>query len=96
LILVVATSCRSRCSGFASLCSFPSLFSAGSSSYLKSEAILLDRHHEVLHERRIGAKEDVSVGWFGRSLSGNSAVIFAEDKRFDQHQGVLRRAMAGL
>ena len=42
------------------------LFQQVRSSYPRSEAILLDRHHEVLHELRIDAKgKTIRVGWFG-------------------------------
>jgi transglycosylase-like protein len=66
------------------------------SSYPRSEAVLLDRHHEVLHEFRIDARgrrlQWVSLGEVSPALT--SAVIFAEDKRFRQHRGIDWRTLA--
>lgn len=60
------------------------------SAYRKSDAVLLDRHGEVLHELRIGGKGR-RLEWVGlRDLSPSltRAVLHSEDKRFYQHHGV--------
>ena len=66
-------------------------------SFSRSEAILLDRHYQVLHEFRIDPAgrrlQWVELGEISPALT--SAVIFAEDKRFSQHQGIDWKAMAG-
>src|SRR5262245_6395440 len=65
------------------------------SSYLGSEAVLLDRHRDVLHELRINpnARRLPWVGLKEVSPALTQAVIFAEDKRFDQHRGIDWRAL---
>ena len=65
------------------------------SSYVGSEAVLLDRNHHVLHELRINpnARRLQWVGLKEVSPALIRAVIFAEDKRFDQHQGIDWRAL---
>ncbi len=66
-------------------------------TYSGSEAVLLDRHGEVIHELRVNrrlrrldwaALEDISPALV-------SAVLRAEDKRFYQHQGADWASMAG-
>lgn len=66
-------------------------------AYRSSEAILLDRHGEVLHELRIDLSsrrlawvkiEDVSPVFI-------RALVRAEDRRFFEHEGVDWRALAG-
>ncbi|MBF0319697.1 MAG: penicillin-binding protein 1C [Nitrospirae bacterium] len=67
-------------------------------SYKASEAVLLDRHMEVIHELRTDAK--------GRRLAWQSlkdispslieAVIHIEDKKFYAHHGVDWRALASI
>lgn len=64
-------------------------------SYQKSDALLLDRNHEPIHELRIDR--------YGRRLDWvplkdispviQSAIIYAEDRRFYQHSGVDWRAI---
>jgi penicillin-binding protein 1C len=59
-------------------------------SYTRSEALLLDRHHEVIHELRLdrqGRRLDwVSIENISPALK--LAVINAEDKRYLHHKGV--------
>lgn len=64
-------------------------------SYQKSDAMLLDRNHEPIHELRIDP--------YGRRLdwvplreispATQSAILYAEDKKFYQHSGVDWRAI---
>ena len=64
-------------------------------SYLKSDAVLLDRHGAVIHELRIDAKGR-RLDWAGiKDLSPSliKAVIWSEDKRFYEHSGVDWMAM---
>ncbi len=72
-------------------------FQRVSATYATSEAVLLDRHNEILHEFRVDPKgrrlkwvelEDISPAL-------QAAVISAEDKRFYQHGGVDWKALAG-
>lgn len=70
-------------------------FQAVRDAYQKSDAILLDRHHEVIHELRID-KHGRRLGWVSLkeiSPAVLSAIIYAEDKRFYKHSGVDLRAM---
>ena len=64
-------------------------------AYQKSDALLLDRHGEVIHELRVDAQgrrlewvsfKDVSPAFI-------KAIIQVEDKRFFQHHGVDWRAL---
>src|SRR5215831_14048424 len=81
-----------------SLSSFsPPTFQQVRNSYSGSEAILLDRHGQVLHELRIDTRgrrlrwallEEISPAL-------QAAVIHAEDKGFYQHHGVDWKALAG-
>lgn len=64
-------------------------------AYLPSEAVLLDRHGEVIHELRVDAKVRrlpwVSLARVSPALV--DAVLRAEDKRFFEHSGVDWRAL---
>ena len=64
-------------------------------SYKKSDAVLLDRHGEVIHELRIDEKGR-RLDWVGlRDISPSliKAVIHSEDRRFYEHHGVDWRAV---
>jgi len=65
-------------------------------SYKKSDAVLLDRHGEVIHELRIDQKgrrlDWVSLKDISPSLL--RAVIYSEDRRFHEHGGVDWRAVS--
>jgi penicillin-binding protein 1C len=66
-------------------------------SYSGSEAVLLDRHRNVIHEIRIDRKGR-RLNWVGLSEISpalQKAVISAEDKRFNQHKGVDWKASGG-
>jgi penicillin-binding protein 1C len=66
-------------------------------SYSGSEAVLLDRHHRVLHEFRIDSRGR-RLKWVGLqqiSPALQTAVISGEDKRFYQHKGVDWTATGG-
>lgn len=64
-------------------------------SYKKSDAVLLDRHGEVIHELRVDEKgrrlDWVSLKDISPSLI--RAVIHSEDRRFYEHHGVDWRAV---
>ncbi|HLE25377.1 MAG TPA: penicillin-binding protein 1C, partial [Thermodesulfobacteriota bacterium] len=64
-------------------------------SYKKSDAVLLDRHGEIIHELRVDEKgrrlEWISLKDISQSLI--KAVIHSEDKRFYDHHGVDWRAI---
>ncbi|MCX5814999.1 MAG: penicillin-binding protein 1C [Proteobacteria bacterium] len=59
-------------------------------SYEQSDALLLDRHGEVIHQIRVDEKgrrlEWASLNSVSPAFTG--AVLFVEDKRFYQHHGV--------
>jgi penicillin-binding protein 1C len=60
------------------------------SSYTRSEALLLDRHHEVIHELRLD-RQGRRLDWVAIeniSPALKLAVINAEDKRYLRHKGV--------
>jgi penicillin-binding protein 1C len=65
-------------------------------SYRSSEAALLDRHGEVIHERRVddnGRRLDwVDLGMVSPALI--KAVVASEDRRFYGHRGLDWRAVA--
>lgn len=65
-------------------------FDKARASYRRSDAVLLDRHHEVIHELRIDRKtrrlEWVPIGEISPALK--SEILFAEDRRFFEHHGV--------
>ncbi len=64
-------------------------------SYRKSDAVLLDRHGEVIHELRVDAKRR-RLDWTElKDISPSliKAVIHSEDKRFYEHHGVDWRAL---
>lgn len=64
-------------------------------AYKKSDAILLDRHKEVIHELRID-KNGRRLDWVSLkeiSPAMQLAIIYAEDRRFYTHRGVDWRAM---
>ncbi len=66
-------------------------------SYSGSEAVLLDRHRQVLHEIRVDPMGK-RLNWVGLaeiSPALQAAVISAEDKRFYQHKGVDWKASGG-
>ena len=59
-------------------------------AHQQSEAFLLDRHHEVIHKLRID-KTGRRLDWVALkdiSPALQSAVVFAEDRRFYTHKGV--------
>lgn len=68
----------------------PKPFEAVKSSYQQSEALLLDRNGEILHELRVDAKgrrlEWATIDDISPALI--QAVLFVEDKRFFRHRGV--------
>ncbi len=59
-------------------------------SYIKSDAVLLDRHGKVIHELRVDPKgrrlDWISIKDISPALI--KAVIHSEDKRFYEHNGV--------
>lgn len=60
------------------------------SSYKKSDALLLDRHGEVIHELRVD-QNGRRLDWVGlKEISPSliKAVLYSEDKRFYEHGGV--------
>jgi penicillin-binding protein 1C len=64
-------------------------------AYLPSEAVLLDRHGEVIHELRVDAKVR-RLPWVPLARVSPAlvdAVLRAEDKRFFEHSGVDWRAL---
>lgn len=65
-------------------------------SYKKSDAVLMDRHGEVIHELRVDEKGR-RLDWANlKDISPSliKAVIRSEDRRFYEHHGVDWRAMA--
>ena len=59
-------------------------------AHQQSEAFLLDRHHEVIHKLRID-KTGRRLDWVALkdvSPALQSAIVFAEDRRFYTHRGV--------
>ncbi len=71
-------------------------FSSVKAAYQSSEAVLLDRHGEVIHELRIDlyARKLAWVGLPDISPALVKAVIRSEDKRFYEHHGADWRALA--
>jgi penicillin-binding protein 1C len=76
----------------------PPSFDQARQSYRRSDAVLLDRHHEVIHELRVDQKarrldwiplEDISPAL-------TSSIIAAEDRRFYEHAGVDWRAIGAV
>jgi len=70
-------------------------FEGVKSSYKKSDAVLLDRHGEIIHELRVDEKGR-RLDWIGlKDISPSliKAVIHSEDKRFYEHHGVDWRAV---
>jgi len=67
------------------------------SDYQASEAVLLDRHGEVLHELRVDPRarrlEWVRLSDISPCLT--RTVLFAEDRAFYRHRGVDLKAVAG-
>ncbi|HBB16530.1 MAG TPA: penicillin-binding protein 1C, partial [Syntrophus sp. (in: bacteria)] len=64
-------------------------------AYAKSDALLLDRHGEVIHELRVNAKGR-RLGWAALkdvSPALQRAVIRSEDRRFYGHRGIDWRAV---
>lgn len=64
-------------------------------SYKKSDAVLLDRHREVIHELRVDEKGR-RLDWVNlKNISPSliKAVIHSEDRRFYEHHGVDWRAV---
>jgi penicillin-binding protein 1C len=64
-------------------------------TYAKSDALLLDRHGEVIHELRVSAKGR-RLGWAALkdvSPALRRAVIRSEDRRFYGHGGIDWRAL---
>jgi len=60
------------------------------SSYAKSDAVLLDRHLEVLHEIRVDTRGR-RLDWAELaevSIAARTTILRAEDKRFYEHHGV--------
>jgi len=77
----------------AALPSFPEVRRA----YTKSDAVLLDRHGEIIHELRVNA-QGRRLDWVllpEISPALLSAVIRAEDKRFYEHGGTDWTSLAG-
>jgi penicillin-binding protein 1C len=67
---------------------FPS-FREVRAAYTRSEAVLLDRHGEIIHELRVNARGR-RLDWIALqdvSPALTSAVIRAEDRRFYEHSG---------
>jgi penicillin-binding protein 1C len=77
---------------FSSLRSFETV----KNSYKRSEALLLDRNGEILHEFRVDKKgrrlEWMSLDDISPALI--KAVLFVEDRRFFEHKGVDWQAVA--
>ena len=60
------------------------------SAYSGSEATVLDRHHQVIHQLRV-KHQGRRLDWVGPSEISpafRSALVHAEDRRFHTHQGV--------
>jgi penicillin-binding protein 1C len=86
--------------GFRALTSPPGVppsFQEVRRAYAKSDAVLLDRHGEIIHELRVNAQgrrlDWVSLAEISPALI--SAAIRAEDKRFYQHHGTDWLSLAG-
>ena len=65
-------------------------------SYEKSDAVLLDRHGEVIHELRVDSKKR-SLDWVSiKDVSPAliNAVIHSEDRKFYEHSGVDWKAVS--
>ncbi len=82
--------------------SYPSIsppsFQQVQKSYRRSDAVLLDRHHEVIHELRVDPKRR-RLDWIPfaeTSPALKSAIVFAEDRRFYEHHGVDWKALGGI
>lgn len=75
----------------------PPSFDQVRKGYRRSDALLLDRHHEVIQELRVNPKarqlDWVSLADISPALK--STMVFAEDRRFYEHGGVDWRALAG-
>ena len=67
----------------------PPLYETVKHSYEQSDALLLDRHGEVIHQIRVDEKgrrlEWASLNSVSPAFT--SAVLFVEDKRFYRHNG---------
>lgn len=76
----------------------PPSFDQVRQSYRRTDAMLLDRHHEVIHELRVDQKARrlnwVSLDEISPALK--SAIIAAEDRRFYEHAGVDWRAIGAV
>jgi penicillin-binding protein 1C len=65
-------------------------------AWVPSDAVLLDRHGEILHERRIDATRR-RLAWTALddvSPALATTVLASEDRRFREHRGVDARALA--
>jgi len=75
----------------------PPAFSSIKAGYCRSEAILLDRHGDPLHELRMDPRgrrlEWVPLARVSPALI--KAVIQSEDRRFYRHRGVEWQALGG-
>ncbi len=73
----------------------PPSFEQVRKNYRRSDALLLDRHQEVIQELRVNRKAR-RLDWIPLSEISpalKSAVVFAEDRRFYQHHGIDWRAI---
>ncbi len=67
-------------------------------TYAKSDAVLIDRHGEVIHELRVTSKGR-RLDWINLSEVSpalRTAVIASEDKRFYQHRGIDWKALSSV
>lgn len=92
-LLIVLLLCASLSQSFFQIPTFQEI----RNSYSGSEALLLDRHRQLLHEIRIDRKGR-RLNWVGLaeiSPALLAAVINAEDKRYYEHHGVDWKASGG-
>ncbi|MEI7636720.1 MAG: penicillin-binding protein 1C, partial [Syntrophus sp. (in: bacteria)] len=97
IILVLAIPCAWAVFSFMEPGPPPPTFASIKAGYCRSEAILLDRHGNPLHELRMDPQgrrlEWVPLTQVSPALI--KAVIQAEDRRFYRHQGVDWQALGG-
>jgi len=99
-ISIAAAVCTSACIGLLVLYTAPAnlpSFQAVRKGYSRSEAVLVDRHGEVIHELRVD-RRGRRLDWVPlRDVSPalQSAVIYAEDRQFYRHGGVNWTSLGG-
>ena len=99
-ISIAAAVCLSACTGLLVLFSIPlnlPSFQAVKKGFSRSEAVLVDRHGEVIHELRVD-RRGRRLDWVllkDISPALQSAVIYAEDRQFYRHGGVSWTSLGG-